>query len=63
MVDLFYFVVICEETDMFEGKIVHVNEKAKSIEEVHQLVKSCVEKYPLAHWELYPCSIKVQAKN
>lgn len=57
--DLLYFIVTCEETDSFDGKIIHVNEKAKDIEEVHHIVSSCLDKYPSGHWELYPCHIKI----
>ena len=57
--DMSYFIVTCEETDPFEGKVIHVNEKAKDIEEVYQIIASCLDKYPMAHWSLYPCYIKI----
>lgn len=57
--NLSYFIVTCEETDQFDGKIIHVNEKAKNLEEVHQIVTSSINKYPTAHWELFPCTIKM----
>ena len=57
--NLSYFIVTCEETDLFDGKIIHVNEKAKDIEEVHQIVTSSLDKYPAAHWELFPCYVKM----
>ena len=61
--DMLYFIVTCEETDPFEGKIIHVNEKARDIEEVHQIVVSRLDKFPAAHWALYPCHIKKKKKN
>ena len=57
--DLSYFIVTCEETNPFDGKIIRVNEKAKDIEEVHRIVASSLKKYPTGHWELYPCHIKI----
>lgn len=57
--DMSYFIVTCEETDLFEGKVIHVNRKAKDIDEVHQIIVSCLDKYPTAHWNLYPCHIKI----
>lgn len=50
-----YFIVTCSEIDMFDGLIIHVNEKAKDINEVHQIVKKNLNEYPNAHWQLFPC--------
>lgn len=52
-----YFIVICEEIDMLDGLIVHVNEKAKDIEAVHQIVTENINKYQNATWKLYPCGV------
>ena len=38
--DLSYFVVTCEETDLFDGKIVRVNKKARDIDEVCLILKT-----------------------
>lgn len=57
--ELSYFILTCEEMDMFDGKIVHINQKVKNIEEVHQIVTENLDRYPNAHWELYSNSIKV----
>lgn len=57
--ELSYFIVICEEIDMFDGLIVHVNEKAKDIEEVHQIVKKNINKYQNATWKLFPCGVAI----
>lgn len=59
IMDLSYFIVTCEEVDVLDGKIIRVNEKAKDIEEVHQIVTSYLGKYPMAHWGLFPCHIKM----
>ena len=56
---LSYFNVVCEEIDVFDGKIVHINEKAKNIEAVCEIIKNYSDTYPTAHWELYPCSVKM----
>lgn len=57
--NLFYFTLICENVDMFDGKVIHINQKVKNIEEVHQIVMNNLDKYPDSHWELYPNSIKI----
>lgn len=57
--NLSYFTLICENVDMFDGKIIHINQKVKNIEEVHQIVMNNLDKYPDSHWELYPNSIKI----
>lgn len=54
-----YFIVTCEEMDMFDGKIIHINQKAKNIEEVHKIVTNNINKYPLAHWELHTNLISI----
>lgn len=57
--ELSYFNVICEEIDVFDGKIIHINKKAKDIEEVCKIIKDCFNEHPTAHWELYPCSVRM----
>lgn len=57
--NLSYFILTCEGVDMFDGKVIHINQKAKDIEEVHQIVMNNLDKYPDSHWELYPNSIKI----
>lgn len=57
--NLSYFTLICENVDMFDGKVIHINQKVKNIEEVHQIVMKNLDKYPDSHWELYPNSIKI----
>lgn len=57
--NLSYFILTCEDVDMFDGKVIHINQKVKDIEEVHQIVKNNLDKYPDSHWELYSNSIKI----
>lgn len=57
--NLSYFNVICEEMDVFDGKVIHINQKAKDIDEVCQIIKTCLEEHPMAHWELYPCHVRM----
>ncbi|MCI8925368.1 MAG: hypothetical protein HFI45_15470 [Lachnospiraceae bacterium] len=57
--DLSYFVVTCEETDLFDGKIVRVNKKARDIDEVCLILKTYFNQYPAAHWEMYPCHVQI----
>lgn len=57
--ELSYFNVICEEIDMFDGKVIHVNKKAKNIEEICEIITEHLRKHPTAHWELYPCFVKI----
>lgn len=57
--NLSYFIVTCEEVDMFDGKITHVNEKAKDIGEVYRILSSYIDKYPTANWGLFPCHIEM----
>ncbi|MDE6973625.1 MAG: hypothetical protein K2P38_11075 [Lachnospiraceae bacterium] len=57
--DLSYFVVTCEETDLFDGKIVRINKKARDIDEVCLILKTYSDQYPAAHWEMYPCHVQI----
>lgn len=57
--ELSYFNVICEEIDVFDGKVIHINKKAKNIEEICKIITEHLSEHPTAHWELYPCSIKI----
>lgn len=57
--NLSYYIVTCEETDPFYGKIVHINKKARDMEEVCLILKTCFRQYPTARWELYPCHIRI----
>ena len=57
--NLSYFIDTCEETDMFDGKIIHINQKARNIDEVHEIVVNNLNKYPTAHWELHTNSISI----
>lgn len=57
--NLSYFILTCEDVDMFDGKVIHINQKVKDIEEVHQIVMNNIDKYPNSHWELYSNSIKI----
>lgn len=57
--ELSYFNVICEEIDVFDGKVIHINKKAKNVEEVYKIITEHFNEYPTAHWELYPCSVKM----
>ena len=57
--ELSYFSVICEEIDVFDGKIIHINEKAKNVDEVCKIITEHSNRYPAAHWELHPCSVKM----
>ena len=54
-----YFIVICREVDAFDGLIVHVNQKAKDLNEVHNIVKNNISKYPNGIWELYNNTIEI----
>ena len=55
-----YFNVICEEISILGGKIIHVDENLKSMDEVHKLVSENVEKFPNGKWELYPSFITIK---
>ena len=54
-----YYIVVCQEVDVFDGFIVHVNEKAKDLDEVHNIVVDNINKYPNGKWELFKNSIKI----
>lgn len=54
-----YFIVICEEIDMLDGKIVHINQKSKNIKEACRIVELYANQFPAAHWELHPCHIQI----
>lgn len=54
-----YYIVICQEIDMFDGVVIHVNQKAKDLDEVHRIVISNIDKYPNGKWELFTNSITV----
>lgn len=54
-----YYIVICQEIDMFDGVVIHVNQKAKDLDEVHRIVTSNINKYPNGKWELFTNSITV----
>lgn len=49
-----YFNVICEEISMFGGKVIHIDKNAGNLDEVHEIVTSCLMNHPNAKWELYP---------
>ena len=55
--NLSYFIVTCEETDMFDGKIIHINQKARNIDEVHEIVVNNLNKYPTAHLDINVANI------
>lgn len=57
--ELSYFNVICEEIDVFDGKVIHINKKAKNVEEVCKIITEHMHEHPTGHWELYPCSVKM----
>lgn len=59
MREIKYFIVVCQEMDAFDGLVVHINKKAKDLNEVHEIVMDNVEKYPNGKWELYNHTIKL----
>lgn len=52
-----YFIVICEEIDMFNGKVIHINEKAKNLEDAYSIMLRNICKYPNAEWHLCPAQV------
>lgn len=54
-----YYIVVCQEIDMFDGLVIHVNQKVKNLDEVHKIVVENIDKYPNGKWELFKNSIKI----
>lgn len=54
-----YYIVVCQEVDVFDGLVVHINEKAKDLDEVYNIVVDNINKYPNGKWELFKNSIKI----
>lgn len=55
--NLNYYIVVCQEIDMFDGLIVRVNQKAKDLGEVFRIITDNIERYPNGKWELFKNSI------
>ena len=47
-----YYVIICNEIDMFEGMVTHINKKASNLKEVNDILEKNVDKYPNALWHI-----------
>lgn len=58
MFERMYFNVVCEEMSVFGGKIIHVDENAGNLDEVHDIVLANMNAHPNAKWELYPMIFK-----
>ena len=43
---------------VFGGKIIHVDENAGNLDEVHNIVLANMNAHPNAKWELYPMIFK-----
>ncbi len=52
-----YFNLICEEICLTGGKIIHIDENKESLEDVHNVVKENILRYPNAKWELHVMGI------
>lgn len=59
MREITYFIVTCQEVDSFDGLVVHINQKAKNLDEVHEIVKNNISKYPNGKWELHSKRITI----
>lgn len=61
MVRTVYYNVICEEIELTGGKVIHVDKNVGELDEVCEIVRRNIEKYPNAKWELYPMMISTRS--
>lgn len=58
-----FYQVVCLEVDLWDGIIVHVNEKSKDLEGVSVIIQQNIKKFPNGKWEIYPYALSMNEQR